>query len=198
MSKFTVNTDSATSKLFVGVLAPKTALESEISKLTSRLETEIGTIARIWEPEAGWIAPESYALEMGEDLTTAVFVFDGLWHPLNLGYAKHKTMKIENIFSKLGAGRKFNLNPGMIDKFSMRLASHKPSPRRYQISKNVWVEDQMQWVGNKLEPLPYAFQEYLMGKRYTLLRNLSEATLNPREIMRTPLIKTAAETTLYS
>lgn len=180
MTKFT---DVATSKLFVGVLAPTNAIENEILVLADRLESEIGTIDQYWPIEKGWIAPDSYMLETGEDLNTVIFVFNGLWHPQNLAYAKGKTMKIEDVFSGLDGSRKFNLNPGMIDNVSMRLASHKFAPRRYQISKDVWVEDQMRWIGNKLEPFPYVFQEYLMGKRYSFLKNLSEVTPTPTNII---------------
>jgi Domain of unknown function (DUF4416) len=172
-----INASLSYSKLFVGVLAPKIALQNNLIELTTSLEQNVGTIQEIWADVNGWSAPESYMQEMGEDLSTAVIVFDGLWHPLNLAFTKKRTEKIEESFSKDGRSRVFNINPGMIDKVSMRLASHKPSPRRYQISENVWVEDQMSWHGNKLEPKEYSFQEYLMGSRYSLLRNLSAETI---------------------
>lgn len=172
-------TSTQSSKLFVGVLAPRVALENSIIDLTAKLEQDIGTIQEIWAGENGWLAPESYMEEMGEDLSTVVIVFDGLWHPLNLAFAKARTLKIETLFSIAGQNRVFNINPGMIDKASMRLASHKASPRRYRMTENVWVENQMIWHRNKLEPQEYAFQEYLMGNRYNSLCNLSEETTIP-------------------
>jgi hypothetical protein len=170
------------SKLFVGVLAPKSSLHHDLGQLTAILKNEIGTVQEIWADENGWLAPESYIAEMGEDLSTAVIVFDGLWHPRNLAFAKWRTVRIENQFRD-GNARTFNLNPGMIDGKSMRLASHKPSPLRYKLTQDVWVEEQMVWSRGKLAPHAHAFQEYLMGERYDRLSALGGATITEQTLI---------------
>ncbi len=168
---------SIKSKLFVGVLAPKKKFKEKTTELKCALEESIGTIGEMWQCEDGWIAPASYVQEMGEDLSTVVFVFDGFWHPTNLAYAKRKTLIIEKLFAKKDGKRNFNINPGMVDINSMRLASHKPSPIRYQL-ENYWIEEQMKGNETKLELLPNIFQEYVMGSRLANLQRLANETLN--------------------
>jgi hypothetical protein len=109
---------------------------------------------------------------MGDDLSTIIFVFEGTRHSSHLALAKNMTLEIEkNLSSKTGQ-RSFNLNPGMVDNQSMRLASHKPSPLRYKL-QNIWVEEQMKLNEGKLEPLQNVFQEYVMGKRLEKMQRLA-------------------------
>ncbi|MBV9217201.1 MAG: DUF4416 family protein [Acidobacteria bacterium] len=159
------------------MLAPERLLRDQQTDLLRRVEREIGTIQEISHFESGWRAPESYIAEMGDYLSTVIIAFDGIWHPHNLAYAKARTQKLEDSLRGPDGHRIFNINPGMIDKECMRLASHKPSARRYQLADGVWVENQMYWKGNKLEPHDFAFQEYLMGKRYSMLRRLADESL---------------------
>lgn len=167
-------------KLFIGCLASADAFKSAAySDLVRRLEKEVGPLREIWPSETGWIAPHSYAVELGEALTTQIFVFNGQWQPKKLATVKLRTLEIEDWF-KEGDSRRFNLNPGIVDSVSMRLASHKPSHRRRQISENVWVEDQMYWSRGELVPMSHVFQEYVMGSRLSLIRRLAYEVV-PRE-----------------
>lgn len=171
------NISIAGGKLFIGVLAPESLLRTQQTEFLVQAEREIGTIQEISRFESGWLAPESYVAEMGDYLSTLLVVFDGIWHPQNLAYAKSRTQKLEDFFRRPNGERLFNINPGMIDKENMRLASHKPSERRYELAKNVWVEVQMQWERNKLEPRDCTFQEYLMGSRHTMLSRLAHESV---------------------
>jgi len=183
-AKWNVNENFDTpGKVFVGCLARLAAFQAHTAELIASLENAIGPIDDIWQPEVGWIAPNSYAIEMGESLTTIILVFDGFRQQDSLAWIKQRTLEIEDSYTPCRS-RTFNLNPGIVDQVSMRLASHKWSPRRRQIDEGIWVEDQMYWIRNRLMPLSYTFQEYVMGTRLKRLRRLAGRIYSPVEYMK--------------
>lgn len=119
-----------------------------------------------------WQAPLSYQREICGDLTNAVFVLEGMFSLGEIIQLKLDSISLENSYKKPNGNRTVNINPGFIASEGLVLLSHKNSPIRLRVNKNVFLEKQQELEGNKLIPLENAFTEYTSKSRKLMLKDL--------------------------
>ena len=166
---------STTGTLFVGCLARKNLLNSpEFSDFMANLHSMAGCYVSMTIPICFKNAPGTYMDESGFDLASTMLTLAGTAPLHELIFLKECCMALESYYS-VADRRQFNINPGFVTASSMVLASHKSSPIRKLLGRNVWIEEQFSVnAQGVLSPLVNAFEEYLYPSRIKWLQTLSK------------------------
>jgi hypothetical protein len=161
--------------LVLGIIAQRPCFESpEYHSLLKHLSAHFGRIDRIIKQEYLFSAPLSYETESGRGLHTEIVVLEKIgsfWDCLRL---KKFSENIELELS-INGQRKYNINPGILCRKGLYLASHKTSPRREYLAANVWVEKQYRNGENGLTTMKNTFPEYRERTALSLLNELTRA-----------------------
>jgi len=166
---------------FIGCIAKSEYIwpTTDLSLLRS-IELNISPVDTVYPPTNNWKAPLSYELEMGINLNTILIVLKRSGNIKDIVFIKNIAMKIEREFSNLGK-RRFNLNPGLINRNGLFLATHKPNSIRTKIGHNVWIEKQLEQFSNNLFPMLNTFDEYSADSRLKIFNKLLQNNLQTNE-----------------
>ncbi|MDR2462727.1 MAG: DUF4416 family protein [Verrucomicrobiales bacterium] len=164
--------------LMLSVLTSQEYHSLFVSQVLPQIQEFIGTRCRASEVRIEEEMPDSYRSETGPLLLSQILIFEKKAKDCDLVAFKRKTLELERYFSREDK-RRFNLNPGLLDKRGLWMASHKESSRRTQLDKEkeVWVELQLRWSRRKLADTAWTFAEFKPADRKILLQDVYREVL---------------------
>ncbi|MCK4352203.1 DUF4416 family protein [candidate division WOR-3 bacterium] len=161
-------------KLVCGIII---AQDCELKEVIKKLEEKFGDI----DLESKIIPfdfTDYYNKEMGKGLNRKWVSFEKPIFKEDLGFVKHKTIKIENEFLRTGGARRaclapacqseatgresrrVNLDPGYIDLSRLVLASTKDYSHRIYLGDKVFAEVTLIYKDNHFHPLDWTYPDY--------------------------------------
>lgn len=147
-------------KFFVGCIAQADSIWPRLDGSVRNLLISLyGPIESIWSPTKSWVAPSSYANEMGCDLSTIIIIFQNSCVVNDMTRRKEQAIEVEDWLTFYGR-RKYNLNPGYVGSSGIFLASHKDGAYRLALGNGIWLEKQLDWRDGTFVSLPNTFSEY--------------------------------------
>ncbi|MCB2226319.1 MAG: DUF4416 family protein [Desulfarculaceae bacterium] len=135
-----------------------------------RLASELGRVVFYSEPLA-FPGADFYAPEMGPGLTRRVAAFAGLRSSGELAGIKRRCMELEAELAVEGR-RRVNLDPGLLGKDALVLATHKPGGHRLELAPGIHGEVTLFFRQGAYEPLPWTYLDYAAGPLNELLGSM--------------------------
>ncbi|MCB2191100.1 MAG: DUF4416 family protein [Deltaproteobacteria bacterium] len=142
-------------RLVVSLLAgPEEPRASALQHLASLL----GRVVFYSEPMA-FTNSVYYTPEMGPGLTRRLAALEGLRLPGELVEIKRLCTRIEQELSR-GDKRRVNLDPGLLDRDSLVLATHKYAGHRLELAPGIFGEVTLYYQGGCYKALPWTYPDY--------------------------------------
>lgn len=158
--------DAPTAALFVGLLAGSEAL---LVRARAALAAEAGPIALASEPRP-WSESDYYEAEMGKGLLRQWLVFERAVPMGRLGSLKRRAIALEDSFRPGAAvSRPVNIDPGLLDAHSLRLASTKPAGHRVWVGDGIWVEITLTFKAGGWALLPWTYPDFRRPETHEFL-----------------------------
>ena len=123
-----------------------------------RLASELGPVVFYSEPMP-FTRSSYYDKEMGPGLTRRLAAFGGLRPPGELAAVKRLCMGLEGELARQGR-RTVNLDPGLLGKDALVLASHKAGGHRLELAPGLYGEATLFFRGGGYQPLPWTYPDY--------------------------------------
>lgn len=166
-------------RLVVSLLAGH---EEPRAQALRRLASVLGPVVLYSEPMS-FTASEYYTPEMGPGLTRRVAALEALHLPGELAGVKRLCQQIEAELSQ-GGRRRVNLDPGLLDRDSLVLATHKFAGHRLELAPGIYGEVTLYYHGGGYRALPWTYPDYAGEAMRDLLELLRGRLLwqgkNPR------------------
>jgi len=147
--------DPRPARLVVSLLAGP---EEPRARALERLASLLGRVVFYSEPmpftDSGYYTPE-----MGPGLTRRLAALESLRLPGELAAIKRQCAGIEDELS-LDGRRRVNLDPGLLDRDSLVLATHKFAGHRLELAPCIYGEVTLYYQGNGYEALPWTYPDY--------------------------------------
>jgi hypothetical protein len=142
-------------RLVVSLLAGK---EEPRRAALKRLASELGPVVFYSEPMP-FTRSAYYDKEMGPGLTRRLAAFGGLRPPGELAAVKRLCVGLEGELAREGR-RRVNLDPGLLGKDALILATRKFSGHRLELTPGVYGEVTLFFHGGGYHPLPWTYPDY--------------------------------------
>lgn len=143
-------------KLFVGMLAGKTALFEAVEPKLKALFGEIDLISPVWP----WKHTNYYEKEMGKELLRRFVFFKSLIQPDELPDIKQQTIVVETQHVHSEKMRQINLDPGYLNEAKIVLATTKDYSHRLYLGKGIYGEVTLYHSKGAFRPLPYTYPDF--------------------------------------
>ncbi|MGC9324965.1 MAG: DUF4416 family protein [Desulfomonilia bacterium] len=124
-----------------------------------------------------------YEKEMGSPLKRRVLAFRRLVPRDSLPEVKHRTNSIEDSFRKDGR-RTINLDPGILSRENICLATTKPYSHRIYLRDGIWAEITLMYRGDTYTSLEWTYPDYAskeMIEMFNGIRTMYKEILQCRE-----------------
>ncbi|RJX33145.1 MAG: DUF4416 family protein [Desulfarculus sp.] len=112
-----------------------------------------------WSQPLPFTWTDYYEPEMGAGLVRRLAAFQRLVEPQGLAGVKGLCQEVEAGLSHEGR-RRVNLDPGLLSKDSLVLATHKYSGHRLALAPGVYGEVTLYFAGGQYRPLPWTYPDY--------------------------------------
>jgi hypothetical protein len=124
------------------------------------LRNRFGEIARSFGP-IPFTFTDYYVAEMGQGIQREILSFERPIDPGSLAEIKLLTNALEQELAQ-GSGhqRPVNLDPGVMDRYKLVLASTKPGPMRVPIRSGVYGEVTLCWIKGAFDPHRLTYADY--------------------------------------
>jgi len=156
--------------LVIGILS---SAEERRNELISVLTKEFGPI--LFETEAAdFPYTDYYDKEMGGHPVRYFIMFEKLISPDQLADIKIRTNEIECIF-KNEAGRRINIDPGVLTLSNLILATCKDRSHRIPLAHGVYGEVTLIYQDKDFQRLPWTYADYASDEVKTILRTFRTA-----------------------
>lgn len=143
-------------KLFVGMLAGRTALFDSVEPELEALFGEIDFVSLVWQ----WEHTTYYEKEMGRGLLRKFIFFRSLIPPDELPIIKQKTIAVEKKYFHGDKMRKINLDPGYLNEAKVVLASTKDYSHRLYLGKGIYGEVTLSYSKGAFRPFSYTYPDF--------------------------------------
>lgn len=110
-------------------------------------------------PEFPFTQSGYYEREMGAELRRVYGAIEGLWEPGRLPELKRSANALEDRWRE-GAGRRVNLDPGLLSLTQVVLASGKPAGHRLYLGHGIYGEIEYVFGAEGFRPLPWTYPDY--------------------------------------
>ncbi|MEW5913886.1 MAG: DUF4416 family protein [Thermodesulfobacteriota bacterium] len=124
-----------------------------------------------WSQPLPFTWTDYYEPEMGAGLVRRLAAFLRLRPPEELAAIKGLCQEVEAALAQEGR-RRVNLDPGLLGKDSLVLATHKYSGHRLALAPGVYGEITLHYVGGQYQPLPWTYPDYAGQQMRGLLLTL--------------------------
>jgi len=141
---------------FVGLIISENLSEDKVQKA---LEDAIGEIDFTSEKIDFSEFTDYYESEMGKNLFRRWIAFKDMRKPEEIVDMKWRCAEIEKKFAKDG-NRLVNIDPGYLTEAKIILASFKNFSHRIYLSRCVFADMQLMFVGGKYVPMRWTFSDY--------------------------------------
>jgi len=142
-------------RLVVSLLANQ---EQPRAKALKRLASELGPVLFYSEPlPFTWTG--YYDQEMGPGLNRRVAAFEGMRQPGELAGVKRLCMALEQELAH-GGGRRVNLDPGLLGRDALVLATRKYGGHRLELAPGVYGEVTLFFMSGHYRALPWTYPDY--------------------------------------
>jgi Domain of unknown function (DUF4416) len=112
-----------------------------------------------WSQPLPFTWTDYYEPEMGPGLVRRLAAFQRLAPPGELAAVKGLCQEVEAGLSDQGR-RRVNLDPGLLSKDSLVLATHKYSGHRLALAPGVYGEITLYFAAGQYRPLPWTYPDY--------------------------------------
>ncbi|MBU1275955.1 MAG: DUF4416 family protein [Proteobacteria bacterium] len=154
-------------RLVVSLLAGH---EQPRAQALRRLASALGRVVSYSEP-INFTKSAYYTSEMGPGLDRRLAALEDLRLPGELAGIKCLCQQIETDLS-LGGRRQVNLDPGLLDRDSLVLATHKFSGHRLELAPGIYGEVTLYYMGGGYKALPWTYPDYAGEQMRDLLEHL--------------------------
>jgi len=137
--------------------------------LTSELDL-VGSVEKLWPERLARVRCSMnpfpfnmsayYEKEMGRGLLRTWLAFENQVGQDELVRFKHRAVALENEFVKPGAGRRINIDPGLVTLHSLLLTTHKNCGHRIYLGDGVFVEMTLIFQHQRFEPFSWTYPDY--------------------------------------
>lgn len=142
-------------RLLISLLAGEEGPRAEALGL---LATSLGRVVFYGEPMA-FTYTGYYTPEMGPKLNRRLAAWEQLCLPGQLAAVKRLCQGVEARFSRQGK-RRVNLDPGLLDRDSLVLATHKFSGHRMELAPGIYGEVTLYYQEGAYRSLPWTYPDY--------------------------------------
>lgn len=156
--------------LVIGILSTD---EEERSVLLEKLTGEFGPIAQVSETMP-FPYTDYYDSEMSGHPVRYLILFENLISPDQLADIKTKTNELEKLFAN-DAGRRINIDPGILSLANFILATCKDRSHRVPLSKGVYAEVTLIYQDHDFQRLPWTYADYSSEEIKAALRDFRTA-----------------------
>ncbi|MCF8031742.1 MAG: DUF4416 family protein [Desulfarculaceae bacterium] len=151
-------------RLVISLLASGEELRATALK---RLASQLGPVVLYSEPLA-FPGAAFYAPEMGPGLNRRVAAFAGPRLPGDLAPVKRLCLDLEAELAKEGR-RTVNLDPGLLSKNTLVLATRKYNDHRMELAPGIFGEVALHYRRGSYQGLPWTYPDYAHGELNELL-----------------------------
>ncbi len=130
--------------------------------LFAQLEREIGPVV-LRSEIIPFVQTDYYEKEMGDELTRQWCAFGTLVMPDALAGLKQRTNAMEKGYLNDRAGRRVNIDPGLLSPFSLVLASTKNYAHRIYLGQGIYAEVTLIFKHKEFTPLEWTYPDYREG-----------------------------------
>ncbi|MFU8858173.1 MAG: DUF4416 family protein [Deferrisomatales bacterium] len=155
--------------LVVGVLrGPAVGEPAVLEALTSAF----GPIGR-GRAEEPFVQSRYYQREMGTGLLRGYLELEGLRDPGELASIKLRCNALEAGLAGVG-GRAVNLDPGLLNRTQVVLASGKPAAHRVYLGQGIYAEVELVFEAGVFRPLPWTYPDYREPRAVAFFNDVRE------------------------
>lgn len=162
--------DFKNTALVIGILS---TLEEERDILIEKLTEQFGPIEQI-SPTLPFPYTDYYDKEMSGHPVRYLILFKNLVNPQNLAEIKTKTNEIEHFFENQ-AGRRINIDPGILSLANFILATCKDRSHRVPLSMGIYAEVTLIYQDHDFQRLPWTYADYSSDEVKAVLRDFRTA-----------------------
>lgn len=152
--------------LIIGILSTFEEKRTELFKL---LEENFGPILAVSETK-DFPYTDYYDKEMSGHPVRYILMFKNLIDPQQLADIKLRTNELEKTFAN-EAGRRINIDPGLLSLHSLILATCKNRSHRIPLSKGVYGEVTLIYQDKDFQKLPWTYADYADEEIKKILRD---------------------------
>ena len=158
--------------LITGVLS----VVDDLTPVLASLEDLFGPVSIRTEPVPFGFT-DYYDAEMGRRPMRSFLVFENLFDPEKLAWAKRQTDALETAFAKDG-GRTVNLDPGLLNPGSLILATTKASAHRIPLRDGIWAETTLIYRSGSYRALDWTYADYRSEQTVAFFNSLRPGLLS--------------------
>ena len=143
--------------------------KGRLTRLIGSISSDLGRVQLLVPELRRWRAPWQYRVEMGENLVNVAVALEQPLSVSGLVSLKHWTLETESM-TRIGGNRTLNLNPGIVLRDRVIVASHKPhgSIREF-VGPNCWIQTvALRTPGGQFIGSRTTFSEYAAPSRLAL------------------------------
>lgn len=152
--------------LVIGILS---SLEEKRDELLSLLQQNFGEILEVSETK-DFPYTDYYDDEMSGHPVRYLIMFKKLINPADLADIKTRTNELEKTFAN-EAGRRINIDPGLLSLHNFILATCKNRSHRIPLSKGVYGEVTLIYQDKDFQRLPWTYADYSADDIREILRD---------------------------
>lgn len=167
--------------LFRGDATPKDS--PELSEVLSTLTQNFGPID-VLSPILPFNYTKYYCAEMGQHIWRRVLSFERLVAREQLVDVKHQCIEWERHYMDAVGKRALNLDPGLVSRENLILATGKNNPHRVFLGRGVFADLTLIYQHKTFAPLPWTYPDYASPELTALLIEMRQrllAALKPHE-----------------
>lgn len=148
-------------------------MEEQRDVLLEKLTKEFGPIEKISETMP-FPYTDYYDAEMSGHPVRYLLFFKNLVDPSTLADIKTKTNQIEHDFAN-EAGRRINIDPGILSLANFILATCKDRSHRVPLSKGIYAEVTLIYQDRNFQRLPWTYADYSSDEVKAVLRDFRDS-----------------------
>ena len=130
--------------------------------ILAQMEREIGPVV-LRSEIMPFVHTDYYEKEMGVGLARQWCAFGTLVMPDALTGLKHRTNAMERVYLNDRAGRRVNIDPGLLSASSLILASTKNYAHRIYLGQGIYAEVTLIFRHQEFAPLEWTYPDYREG-----------------------------------
>lgn len=154
-----------------------------LDEAAAGLVREFGPL-RARSPSYDFVAFSSYyEAEMGAALIKQLLWFEAPLEAHQLAMAKGQTLDLERQLARDEGGvlkRRVNIDPGLVSRDSLVLATTKPSGHRVGIGPGLYAEITLLYERGEYRPMPWTYRDFRSELAQTFLKQIREHLLATR------------------
>ena len=175
-------------KLFFSILfrgGPEPQDSAELTEILSLLSGQFGP-TDVLSPILPFNYTKYYCAEMGPHIWRRILSFERLVAREQLVVIKHQCLEWEERYRDAAGNRTLNLDPGLISRENLILATGKNNPHRIYLGRGVFADLTLIYQHKGFSPLPWTYPDYASLEIASLLVEMRQCLLASLKVHESP------------